>query len=242
MHYMPLRGVLFDMDDTLFDHTYSTDQALAALRVEESTFAAWPPHELRERHSAVLETLHAEVLSFRLSIPEAREERFRRLFTDAAAAPPPPGRAMQLADVYRLSYRASWRPVAGAMDLLTSLRADNLIIAIVTNNLVAEQTEKLRACKMDPLIDALITSEEIGVQKPDPHIFRETLTRLGLQPDEAVMVGDAWRADVVGAIAADIRPVWFNWRGMATPDPNVEEIASLEPLAQAAAVIRGRKL
>ena len=240
MHYMPLRGVLFDMDDTLFDHNYSTDQALAALRVEESTFTVWPAHELRERHSAMLETLHAEVLSFRLSIAEAREERFRRLFTDAADAPPPPGRALQLADVYRLSYRASWRPVAGAIDLLKDLRAANLTIAIVTNNLVAEQTEKLRACRMDPLVDALITSEEIGVQKPDPHIFRETLTRLGLQPAEAVMVGDAWRADVVGALAADIRPVWFNWRGTPTPDANVEEIAALEPLSRASAVIRGR--
>jgi putative hydrolase of the HAD superfamily len=233
---MPLRGVLFDMDDTLFDHNYSTDQALAALRVEESTFTVWAPHELRERHSAMLETLHAEVLSFRLSITEAREERF----TDAADAPPPPGHALRLADVYRLSYRSSWRPVAGAIDLLKDLRADNLAIAIVTNNLVAEQTEKLRACRMDPLIDALITSEEIGVQKPDPHIFRETLTRLGLQPAEAVMVGDAWRADVVGALAADIRPVWFNWRGAPTPDANVEEIAALEPLSRASAVIRGK--
>jgi FMN phosphatase YigB (HAD superfamily) len=53
------------------------------------------------------------------------------------------------------------------------------------------------------------------------------------------MVGDAWVTDIVGAIAAGIRPIWFNRRAAASPDPSVVELGSLEPTEDAVEVIRG---
>ena len=52
------------------------------------------------------------------------------------------------------------------------------------------------------------------------------------------MLGDAWQADIVGARAAGLRTVWLNRKGASSPDPSVPELASLEPLDRARAILR----
>jgi putative hydrolase of the HAD superfamily len=237
---MPVRGVLFDLDDTLFDHNFATIQALDGLCVEEPAFRCWPVDELRARYSVLLEELHAGVLSGRVSIPDARYERFRRLLSDATNAPVSGDRPAHLSAFYRTAYEGAWRAVPGAIPLLTTLRERGLPIAIVTNNLVQEQRQKLERCGMDSLVDALITSEEVGIVKPDPGIFRAALDRIGLQAEDAVMVGDAWATDIVGAQNAGVRAVWFNWRHAASPDPSVPELRALAPMKMVLEAIDGR--
>lgn len=240
---MPTAGVLFDLDDTLFDHNHATEQALAALAAEEPAFTCWPVAELHARHTAILDEVHGEVLSGRMTIAAARNHRFRRLLQDATTfaggtlKDVHDGRPAQLATFYRTAYEQNWQPVPGAIPLLNALRAAGLRIAIVTNNLVAEQRDKLQRCCLGDLIDALVTSEETGSIKPDPAIFHVALEELNLTPDRAVMVGDAWGTDIAGAKAANIRPVWFNWRGSVSPDPTVAELRSLEPTADVVRVL-----
>jgi HAD superfamily hydrolase (TIGR01509 family) len=56
-------------------------------------------------------------------------------------------------------------------------------------------------------LDFVIDSSRVGVEKPDPRIFRIALERAGLAPDEAVYVGDLYSIDVVGARAAGLRAI-----------------------------------
>ena len=233
---MPVRGVLFDLDDTLFDHEHATVQALTCLRVEHSAFGVWTAVEFLERHSVVLEAMHLEVLAGRVSIESAREERFRRLLVDAGHTEAST-HARGIAGRYRAAYEAAWRPIQGAKDLLAAGRNAGVPIAIVTNNLVAEQQLKLRRCGLDTLVDALVTSEETGAAKPDARMFRVALDRLGIEASEAVMIGDAWGTDIEGALAAGIRPIWFNWRRSPSPNQAIAEVPSLEPTASVWALI-----
>jgi putative hydrolase of the HAD superfamily len=252
---MQPRAVLFDLDDTLFDHTHATAAALAALHAEEQGFSAWTVEVLAERHSLVLEAMHAEVVAGRLDVTDARRERFRTLLLEAIGWSPgssqsspgssqwspgssDPGldidtRAANLARRYRLAYESAWQPVPGAPALLAELRARGLRIGIVTNNLVVEQRAKLDCCGLADMVDALVTSEETGVAKPDPLIFVQALDRLDTRPDRAVMVGDAWATDILGARAAGVRAVWLNRRGQPRPDDDIVELKALEPTAEA---------
>jgi putative hydrolase of the HAD superfamily len=102
----------------------------------------------------------------------------------------------------------------------------------VTNNLLDEQQAKITLCGFDPYVDALIVSEVAGVSKPHPAIFRQALEAVGCQPSESVMVGDSWAADIEGARAAAIRPIWFNRSGRPSPDgsDDVREISTLSPI------------
>jgi HAD superfamily hydrolase (TIGR01509 family) len=230
-----VRGVLFDLDDTLFDHAHATREALAALQTDLSLFAAWPADDLVQAHGEVLEEMHREVLAGRLSIPDAREARFRRLLLMAQrredAGDDLGHQARDLARGYREAYERAWRPVPGAVLLLAALKDAGHPVAVVTNNVRSEQELKLSRCGLDRFVDVLVTSEGEGVAKPAPAIFIAALRALDVEAAAAVMVGDAWDTDIVGALAAGVQPVWFNRRGLPAPSPGVSELTSLEPVA-----------
>ncbi len=221
-------AVLFDLDDTLFDHARTARAALAASTAGRPEFAEVGPEALYQRYSALLEELHPQVLAGRYTPEEARRLRFHRLlapylphFTAADAA--------QFAHRHYAHYHRLRVPVAGALALLKALKP-HCKIGIVTNNRTAEQVDKLQFLGLTELVDALITSEDIGVTKPDPRIFQAALDRLHARAEETVMVGDNWLADVVGALAVGIRPLWLNRFGGPRPLAHVAEITALEPL------------
>lgn len=70
-------------------------------------------------------------------------------------------------------------------------------------------------------VDLLVTSEDVGVAKPDPVIFYHTLQRCGITADAAIMVGDSWSNDIIGAHAAGLRAIWLNRRNECCPDPTI---------------------
>jgi len=55
----------------------------------------------------------------------------------------------------------------------------------------------------------IVESAEVGIRKPDPRIFEMGVQRLGLRPDEVVVVGDSFRKDVVPAKEAGCHAVWL---------------------------------
>ena len=219
--------VLFDLDDTLFDHWACTRAALAALCGHSAGLSRVPADLLEREHARLLEQLHLEVLAGRLTVDQARAERFGRLLAFAGESAVREA-AAGAAAVYRAAYLAHWRPVEGALELLGAVHG-RVATGVVTNNVASEQRQKIAACGFEPLLDAVVISEEAGVAKPDPRIFDIALERLGRSAAETVMLGDAWNTDIEGARAAGIRPVWFNRFGAASPDPSVTEVRSLTP-------------
>ncbi len=229
-------AVLFDLDDTLFDHQACTRAGLARLREAHPSLQAWPVEDLAHRHADLLERLHLEVLAGRKTVDTARIERFATLFAEAGETLTP-ARAEGVAVEYRDAYLASWQLVPGAIDLLARLRG-HARLGVVTNNVVSEQTRKANALGLAPYLDALVISEAVGVNKPDPRIFRYALDQLGVAASDTVMVGDSWATDIVGARHAGLRAVWFNRHRVPLPDgPSVPQIFSLEPAADVARTI-----
>ncbi len=232
----PVRAVLADLDDTLFDHSHATRAALGVLSSEEPAFDGWSLDDLAARHRDALELMHQEVLAGRMSIEAARVERFRMLL----AARPQAGAASvevapaALARRYREAYEAAWRPVPGAAPLVEALRRAGVLLVIVTNNVTSEQRLKLDRCGLSPYVDALVTSEDVGATKPDVQIFAAGLQAAGAAAGDAVMIGDSWATDVDGALGAGLRAVWLNRTGSRAPRDaaRVTEIRSLEPLAE----------
>ena len=234
-----VRAVLADLDDTLFDHRHATREALAVLHAEVGAFQAWPREEFATRHSDVLELMHQSVLAGQLTIEVARTMRFQRLLDDAGGQG---AMASDLARRYRVQYEAAWQTVPGALALATAVKHAGLAFVIVTNNVTSEQQLKLERCGLQPYVDALITSEDVGVTKPDARIFHAALASAGVEPSNAVMLGDSWSTDVTGARAAGVRAVWLNRVGSAAPEPSwdgVREIQSLEPLADVWRIVTG---
>ena len=231
------RAVFFDLDDTLFDHRRSARAALEEVHrahAADLDFAAFERH-----HGTYLEEMHVEVLAGRIDLDEARRERFRRVFR-ALGVTLDAQEADAVATAYRSGYMTARRALNGAAALLTAIRP-HARIAIVTNNLLEEQQDKLAYCGLAAMVDVLVASEDVGVSKPDPEIFRIALERTGADRASIVMVGDSWVNDIAGARAAGIPAVWFNPDRTPTPPQpaDVREIHSLEPADAIAQLILG---
>ncbi len=230
----PSRAVLFDLDDTLIDHQHASRAAMAGVRDGFPAFQHLTLDELGAEHQRILELLHHEVALGRRTVDDARIERYRRLFAYAGADGTHSSAA---AELHRRVYHASRRRVPGALELMRALHG-RVRIVVVTNNTVAEQTEKLATFGFTALVDALVTSEEIGAAKPDGRIFAAALQRVDCAPGDAVMLGDSWTHDVLGATRAGISAIWFNRTGAAHPDPDVaRQIVTLLPTVVVAAMI-----
>jgi putative hydrolase of the HAD superfamily len=235
-----IRAVLFDLDDTLFDHRESAADALRRVQQAHDCVRDVPFDEFERQHALLLEELHPEVVGGRMDIDAARRERFRRLFqrfgaTDSEA------RATVAARTYRGEYLEARRPTAGAAALLEAVRR-RAAVGIVSNNVLQEQQDKLQHLGLAAHIDVLVVSEVVGVSKPDPRIFAVALDALDVHAEEAVMVGDSWAADVLGARGAGLRAVWFNPYRVPPPDPDlgVRELYALEPTPDTLALIFAR--
>lgn len=91
----------------------------------------------------------------------------------------------------------------------------------------------LRRVGLERYFEAVFTARELGVCKPGSAFFQALLREVGCVPPEAVMVGDDYRNDVIGAKRAGLRTVWFNPRAsycqLAHPlhDAEVKAMAEL---------------
>ncbi len=118
--------------------------------------------------------------------------------------------------VERLIASAPWVPVEGAVDLLSSLVGAGYQLAVVSNafGTVQRQLEELRICSLAgegmPRVGAVIDSRVVGVEKPDPRIFRLALEALGVEACRSVYVGDTVKFDVLGAQGAGLYAVHFD--------------------------------
>ena len=227
-------AVIFDLDDTLFDTAGAMLTALESLALAVPAFQGRTGAELFALQAGFMRQLDPEVFNGRLSGVQARRLRFERMLT-ACGDPDPDGEAV--AGAYREVYRASFRQTPGAGELLTALRSHGLKIGVLTNYLREVQLETLEAVGLLPLIDALVTVSEAP---PKPHRggYLAVCAALGVQPAQAVMVGDHWANDVAGAVSAGLRAVWYNPSGRAASgDVPHTALAGFLPLEAALAAL-----
>jgi len=86
----------------------------------------------------------------------------------------------------------------GALELLEYLQP-KYAMHIITNGFEEVQFKKIENSKLAPFFDQIITSEKVGVKKPNPKIFKYALKKAKAQANESIMIGDNFEADILGA-------------------------------------------
>lgn len=115
--------------------------------------------------------------------------------------------------------------MVGASAMISSLRSKGIKLAILSNGKVDLQKSVIRALGIYDHVDAIVVSEEVGFKKPDKEIFEITLDKLSVRSGEAIMVGDSYEADVVGAQTAGITPILL---GQSPANSNILSAGSLK--------------
>lgn len=102
-----------------------------------------------------------------------------------------------------------WRkPIAGMFELVAELFELGIPLGIVSNS-EGKLSELCTELGIRSRFRAFADSGVLGVEKPEPRIFEWTAAELGVSTSDIVHVGDAWDADVVGALKAGARAIWF---------------------------------
>lgn len=197
-----VRAVVFDLDDTLFDHTSS---ATAGVRTWLTGLGATADDELLGQWFAIEQRHYPSWLAGELSHQEQRRRRLQD-FLPLIGRPVPATPAEQDAAfaVYVDCYTRNWSAFPDARPPLEVARSNGWRVGVLTNGSSRQQNAKLARIGLAALVDVVSTSEDLGVGKPAAAAYHLTCAGLGVEPAHTLMVGDNLDLDVVAARAAGL--------------------------------------
>lgn len=255
-----VKAIIFDLDDTLLWDKKSVEMAFrktcelaerksgadcseleAAVRSEAiELYSGYETYDFTKMiginpFEGLWGTFDDEGTDFQLMkeiVPEYRRKAWTRGLKKVGVNNPELGR--KLAEYFPQARKESPVVYDETFDVLDQL-AGRFQLLLLTNGSPGLQQTKLEVTpEIAPYFDHIIISGAFGKGKPDPSIFEFALSKAGLAPDEALMVGDNLMTDIIGAEKAGIRSVWVNREGKASHDSIIPtyEIQHLEELLQ----------
>ena len=132
--------------------------------------------------------------------------------------------------VQELSAGMSFALFDDVLPTLKTLNEQKLILGLLTN-LDRDMNPICRQLGLEPYIDFVVTSGEVGVDKPKPPIFLAALRQAGVKASEAVHVGDQYKLDVIGARGVGITPILIDRYNLYPEVTDCPRIHSLTELA-----------
>ncbi|WP_174776422.1 MULTISPECIES: HAD family hydrolase [unclassified Cryobacterium] len=246
------RVVLFDLDDTLFEHRGAVAAGILlhldriggefATGDRTAATALWDALEEEHYHSYLAGTL--DFAGQRRARAQDFAASFRVSLTDAEAD--------AWFDDYFLRYRASWRLHDDALPCLDALveLLPGVRFGLITNGDPVFQGEKIWRVGLHDRFEHVVTSGALGVAKPDVRIFEHACALFGVPVSEAVYVGDRLRTDALGAAAAGLTGVWLDRAtASAVPLTPADKIAAarlrilrIETLAELTSALSGQSV
>ncbi|WP_410785927.1 HAD family hydrolase [Kribbella sp. C-35] len=197
-----MKAVVFDLDNTLFDHTGC---AVAGLRGWVTGLGIAPTEELIAEWFVIEEDQFGRFLAGELTHQGQRRGRLRAFLPVLGL--PVPATDAELDEVfegYLTQYVNNWIAYPDARPALEVARGNGWRIGVLTNGSTKQQNAKLQAIGLADLIDVVCTSEALGVSKPDPLAYQRVCEALGVEPGETLMIGDNLELDVLAARRAGL--------------------------------------
>ncbi|PVH85282.1 HAD-like protein [Cadophora sp. DSE1049] len=150
------------------------------------------PH-LQKFYNASLQTAYSQYLTHQIPFSDTHALKIQLFYSALNLPPPSPEQNLDFREVYKNAYRANRRATEGGLATLKRLREVGYRVGIVTNGEKGEQKEKASVIGVRELVDCLVTSEEVGVCKPDRRVFERAVEM----------------ADVKGALGAGLKAVLY---------------------------------
>lgn len=211
---MVIRGVLFDVDGTLYAFEDAEKSGLQSHLVAEGLddrFAS--PAEALRVWRDLTEAEYARFLTGELTFVGQKITRTRRFLAAAGVAG-----ASEMSDEQAAAWFAAYaarknttrRAFDDAQPALGAL-ASRYRLGVVSNSATGHQREKLEAIGLLGFFtEPLVCSQEHGEAKPAASIFLAGCEALGLAPAEVAYVGDDYEKDALGARDAGLQAIWLD--------------------------------
>ena len=204
------KAVVFDLDNTLFDHYHSLRCAMSVVRDKYAILKGHGLEDLIDRYNVALQRAYDRYLGKEISFEDTHVIKVRSLFTELGLAEPSLFEVNEFRTVYKPAYRSNQRATPGSIETLLRLRENGYLLAIISNGQIEEQAAKAEVIGVRHLVDRIFTSEEAGYCKPDRHIFQLAVKALEASRSMTHMVGDSAEIDIKGAFHAGLSAILYS--------------------------------
>lgn len=215
-----INTVIFDLDNTLYDYNLLHPKAMLRLK------------------QYVCTRFHVESKAFEEAFDSARRETKETLANTAASHNrllycqktlehlrlPPTEDALEMYDVYWDYFMQNMELRPGAEELLRYCEEHQIKVGICSDLTAHIQYRKLQALRIESAIDALVTSEEAGVEKPNPRMFNMILDKLNSRSEDSLFVGDDLERDILGAEGVGMAAMWLGGHDRENAIASLEDV------------------
>jgi HAD superfamily hydrolase (TIGR01549 family) len=201
------KGIILDLDDTLFDYKKSNEYAVQnvinyiidnnntykkyeSIRTMYDNISNKVKYELTNTASS-----HNKSIYFKHLIEELKLDY--SLF-------------LEINNLYWNSFYSNISCFEGVKDFILWNKNNGIKIGILTDYETEYQLIKLEKLGLIQYIDCIITSEEVGIEKPSIQMFSTILGKMCLSSNEVIMIGDNYDKDIKGALNIGIKSYRFN--------------------------------
>ena len=115
----------------------------------------------------------------------------------------------------------------GTLELLDYLKEKKYSLHIITNGFEEVQNKKMINSNLYPYFEQIITSESVGVKKPDARVFEHALDVSKAKKENSIMIGDSLEADIHGAINVGLSAIHCVFDAKTPIDKNINVVTSL---------------
>ena len=117
----------------------------------------------------------------------------------------------------------------GTLDILEYLKP-KYQLHIITNGFEEIQSKKMEASQISRYFKEVITSESVGVKKPNPKVFKHALQVADANSENSIMIGDSVEADILGALNCGIKAIHCNFENETIANDGFVSITSLSEI------------
>lgn len=195
---MKYKAVIFDLFETLITEwghkKYTKNELCSDLRIEREIFDLYWNEKEKERMTGKI--------SFADSVLYVCEKCGKQIDHSTLS--------------YIMDKRINTKSVCfeyvnpDVFQLLGNLKTMGLRLAIISN-CSSEEVTVIKQSKIYTYFDQIVLSYEIGIQKPDSRIYKETANLLGVASNECIFVGDGGSNELAGAKLAGMEAVQAKW-------------------------------
>lgn len=195
-----IKAIIFDLDNTLVDFMLLKRAAIdAAAYAMNDAGLNLSPEEIIFRINRIYD---AEGIEYQKVFDHLLSEELGKV----------DHRIMSAGIVaYRKAREAALKPYPGVPATLIELIKMGLKLAVVSDAPSEQAWLRLSYINFQHMFDVVITYDESREKKPSPVPFNMALQKLGLMPEECLMIGDWAERDMVGAKSVGMKTVFARY-------------------------------
>jgi putative hydrolase of the HAD superfamily len=223
MQMQNIQHVFFDLDHTLWDFEKNSD--LTFQKIFKLNDLSVDLHSFLEVYRPLNFKFWKLYREEKVTKSELRYGRLKNTF-DAIDFPISDTLIYLIADQY-IEHLADFNHLFdGAIEILDYLN-QKYTLHIITNGFEEIQTKKMINSKIYHYFEKVITSESVGVKKPNPKVFKHALEIANANIDQAIMIGDSIEADINGALGVGMKAIHCNFDTSLVPNNLFISVSSL---------------